>query len=108
MFILTSRYDYMWEGNTTDVDGEAWPDPLSIDYNSVLDNTKSIPSGYTLTYPDTRKLWVAYYKATGKTELDDVQYTLNGIEHVGLLEPGDEILLFDTKLLKAQSFHNLK
>lgn len=98
----------MWDGNTVDTDGIVFPDPLSIDYNSVIENTSSIPNSYKLSYPDTRKLWVAYYKNTSEVEMDDVQYTLNNIEHVGLLEPEDEILIFDTSLLQSQTFYNLK
>lgn len=105
---MKSRYDYMRESwCAKDIDGESYPDPLSIDYKSVVDNTSNIPNTYTLTEPDVLKLWKSYYKATGKVEMDDVLYTLNGIEHVGVLEPLDQIYLFPTENVRQYKFKDL-
>jgi hypothetical protein len=54
-----------------------------------------------------RKLWWKYYEETGLTDMDDCQYNLNMIEHVGELEPEDQILLFDTSKLKQYEFKDL-
>lgn len=105
---IRSRYDYMWEANTQDEDGEAWPDPLSVDFEKVIESTRSMPDSYTLRHPDLKKLWIAYYKASKLVDLDDVIYCLNGIAHVGQLEPEDQIILFDLKSLGQYSFYNLK
>lgn len=105
---MQSRYDYMRDSLVQDIDGENFPDPLTVDYQSVIDQTSQIPSSYTLTRPNLKKLWKVYYENTGLTEMDDVVYTLNGIEHVGMLEPGDQIYLFDTNKLSQFSFKNLE
>lgn len=105
---MKSRYDYMRESwIAKDIDGEAYPDPLTIDYKSLTDSADGVPSTYTLTEPDVLKLWKSYYKATGKTEMDDVLYTLNGIEHVGVLEPLDQIYLFDVDSIHQYKFKDL-
>lgn len=107
---MESRYDYMWESNTRDEegDGDFWPDPLSIDYDPPLEKIKTLPNGYELTYSDMKKLWLAYYKATGYTERDDILYQVNDIPNIGMLEPGDVIYMFNTYLVSQYSFANLK
>lgn len=104
---MKSRYDYMWAGNSVDTDGEVFPDPLSIDYSPVFDDLKTVPEAYTLTQPDLKKLWWALYKATEQTEGDDILLNLNGIDHVGLLEPEDQIILFPTDNVRPFDFCNL-
>lgn len=106
---MYSRYDCMWEGNSRDeVDNEFYPDPLSVDFESVLKATNKMPDGFELNKADLKKFWVAYYKATGKTEYDDVILQLNDVPHVGMLEPGDVIYKFNPLLLKSYTFFNLR
>ena len=48
-----------------------------------------------------------YYKETGKLEMDDILYSINGIEHVGLLEPGDMLYLYDPEDVEQYTFKDL-
>lgn len=104
---MKSRYDYMRASVNTDIDGEQFPDPLTISYEDVLEGEKKIPNSYSLNAVNLRKLWWKYYETTGLTDMDDCQYNLNMIEHVGELEPEDQILLFDTSKLKQYEFKDL-
>ncbi len=92
---------------TEDIDGNQYPDPLTINYQGVIDNCSSYPPGFTLTAVDLKRLWVRYYKETGKTEMDDVLYSVNGIEHVGVLEPGDVIYKYPVNTIQPFNFVNL-
>ena len=97
----------MKPSSVLDIDGEVFPDPLTIDYQYVVDNTNRLPPAYTISFPDLHKLWVKYYKETGKTEMDDILYSVNGIGHVGMLEPEDNIYLFNTDLIRSFDFKDL-
>lgn len=107
---MESRYDYMWEANTRDDegDGDFWPDPLSINYDGPMEGIKTLPDGFEITEPGLKKLWLTYYKATGLTERDDILYQVNDIPNVGMLEPGDTVYMFNTNLASRYSFTNLK
>lgn len=105
---MKSRYDYMRASPVTDIDGEQFPDPLTINYEGILEKEVSIPAAYTLSVVNLRKLWWKYYTESGREDLDDVQYDLNMIEHVGELEPGDQILLFDLSGVEEYKFKDLE
>lgn len=106
---MHSRYDYMWESNSRDEkDNEFYPDPLSVNYDAALEATNKMPDGFELTKADLKKFWVAYYKATGKTEEDDILLQLNDVPHIGMLEPGDVLYKFNPKLIKSYTFFNLR
>lgn len=104
---MHSRYDLMRASSVEDIDGVQFPDPLTVDYNSFLENERVLPQTYTFTRPDLKKLWKKYYENTNKTEDDDILYNLNGIEHVGLIEPEDFIYIFDTSKVKQYTFKDL-
>lgn len=104
---MKSRYDYMRESKVIDIDGNQYPDPLTIDYHHAIENYNSYPNSYSLTKSNLKRLWVKYYEETGLTEYDDILYTLNGIAHVGLLEPGDQIYKFDPSLVQQFTFTDL-
>lgn len=104
---MRSRYDYMRASKVEDTDGDQYPDPLTINYQAAIDAQVTIPDTYTLTTPDLKKLWVMYYKQTGRVEMDDVLYSINGIEHVGVLEPGDSIYLYDPDEVTQFTFSDL-
>lgn len=104
---MVSRYDYMRTSNVEDIDGEQYPDPLTIDYQSVVEHTTGVPRSFTLSLPDLKKLWVKHYKETNRTEMDDVLYSVNGIEHVGVLEPEDTITLYDVYDVRQFAFKDL-
>lgn len=104
---MKSRYDYMRSSVVEDTDGQQFPDPLTINYQTVIDNEGSMPETHKLNFTDLKKLWLMYYKQTESTEMDDVLYSVNGIEHVGLLEPGDVIYMYDTNNIKQYDFKNL-
>lgn len=104
---MKSRYDYMRASVIEDIDGQQYPDPLTINYQAAIDKYNAVPTSYKLNYTDLKKLWVAYYKQTNKVEEDDILYSINGIEHVGLLEPEDTIYLYDTEEVEQFKFKDL-
>lgn len=104
---MKSRYDYMRASTVEDIDGQQYPDPLTINYQVAIDKYGTLPGIHELSLTDLKKLWVTYYKATDELEMDDVLYSINGIEHVGLLEPGDQIYLYDPNLVEKFSFKDL-
>ena len=91
-----------------DIDNELFPDPLTIDYSRVIATADRLPTSYTLNVYDLKKLWVKYYKQTNSTEQDDIIYTVNGIPHVGLLEPEDNIYLFNANAVDFYKFNSLE
>lgn len=105
---MHSRYDLMRESVVEDIDGEHFPDPLTINYQRALDSLRKLPESYTLNRYDLKKLWKKYYLETGKLEDDDILYSLNGVEHVGLFEPGDFLYKFNTDLVEQYEFKNLE
>lgn len=105
---MKSRYDYMRPSTVEDIDGQQFPDPLTINYQAAIDNYGIIPSIYEFSLTDLKKLWVTYYKETGRLDLDDVLYSINGIEHVGLLEPGDQLYLYEPELVEKFGFKDLE
>lgn len=105
---MKSRYDYMRSSTVLDIDGEYYPDPLTVNYDRAIEVIPNyIPRGYTLNTPDLKKLWVKFYKETSETSTDDMVYSINGIEHVGVLEPGDNILLYNTDDVRQYEFKDL-
>lgn len=104
---MKSRYDYMRTSIVEDIDGNQFPDPLTVDYQSVVRATRTLPSTMTLSRVDLKKFWVKYYKTTGKQELDDVLLSINGVEHFGVLEPGDSLYLFNTDSVAQFGFKDL-
>lgn len=105
---MKSRYDYMRPSIVEDIDGQQYPDPLSINYQIAIDKYETIPSAHNFTNMDLKKMWVTYFQATGKLEMDDVLFSINGIEHVGVLEPGDSLYLYDPELVEQFRFKNLE
>lgn len=104
---MNSRYDYMRPSDVMDIDGEFFPDPLTINYQRVLNTTDELPISYALNLYDLKKLWLSYYKQTSSVDMDDILYTVNGIPHVGLLEPEDSIYRFNTNAVDFYSFKSL-
>lgn len=105
---MKSRYDYMRESPVKDIDGENFPDPLTVDYQAVVDQTLSLPATMSLSRVDLKRFWVKYYKTTNKTDLDDVLLSINNVEHFGVLEPEDTLYLFDTENVPQFSFKDLE
>ena len=110
---MRSRYDYMRFSVVEDIDGDQYPDPLTIDYYSAILKEGTIPDSYKLSRSDLKKLWVKYHKEVGLgetdlTEMDDVLYSMNGIEHVGILEPEDNIFLYNTDNVSQFKFKDLR
>lgn len=105
---MRSRYDFMRFSVVEDIDGDQYPDPLTIDYHTAIISSSLVPSSYKLSRQDLRKLWAKYYKVTDSVEMDDVLYSMNGIEHVGILEPGDNIFLYNTDFVSQVKFKDLR
>ena len=86
-----------------EVDGEAYPDPLSVKYvNSQL---SSLPEKHTVSILDIEKFWLFMQNNYGVSQYDDILLTLNGVPYIGSLEPGDviyKISMNDLKNFNAQ------
>ena len=54
---MKSRYDYMRESPVKDIDGENFPDPLTVDYQAVVDQTLSLPATMTLSRVYLKRFW---------------------------------------------------
>lgn len=104
---MQSRYDYMRASVVEDIDGQQFPDPLTINYQASIDKYAGLPKVHEVSYLDLKKLWLMYYKETGKLEMDDILYSINGVEHVGLLEPGDMLYMYDPEDVEQYTFKDL-
>lgn len=100
---MKSRYDYMKESSVFDIDGEPFPDPLSVAYNNI--SLTKLPSKKMVSSVDISKFWLFMYRNYGLQEEDDILLGLNGIPYVGMLEPGDEIFLVDA--VDLENFQSL-
>lgn len=86
---MITRYSYMRESLVEDIDGEAYPDPVSLNYKAFQAN--DFIEAYTLGEFDLERFWLTASKKYGKAELDDIVLTLNGIPHKHFLKIGDTI-----------------
>lgn len=87
-----SRYDYMTAGKVNDTeDDQAFPDPLSINYNDG--HLQKIPAAYKLASTDLTKFWLFMYNKYQVPYFDDLLLNENNIPYIGLLSPGDTIYL---------------
>lgn len=105
---MRSRYDKMRPSTVEDIDGQQFPDPLTIDYQSAIRNYGVLPGIHEITPLDLKKLWLMWYRETGKTDLDDILYSINGVEHVGVLEPGDQLYMYDPEQVDSFKFKDLE
>lgn len=90
---MKSRYDYMNESSTTDIDNEKFPDPLSTTFNDI--QLTKVPPQVQVTDVDITKFWLFMNKNYGMQEMDDILLNINGIHYLGSLRPGDALYLID-------------
>ncbi len=88
---MNSRYDFMNESNVQDIDGELYPDVLSMDYSHIKFN--NLPPISTITSADINRFWYFMYRNYGIQYYDDLLLNLNGIPYVGMLEPNDKLVM---------------
>lgn len=91
--MMKSRYDYMNESSTTDIDNEKFPDPLSTTFNDI--QLTKVPPQVQVTDVDITKFWLFMNKNYGMQEMDDILLNINGIHYLGSLRPGDALYLID-------------
>lgn len=105
---MKSRYNKMKAGSVKDIDGELFPDPLSINYSKV--QLTVIPTETMIvTTADLDCPWLAFYKKYNETGFDDLLWNMLGIPFFTTLEPGDELPLLDMRDIEAcGSVENLK
>lgn len=90
---MNSRYDYMATSAHRDTNSDdLYPDCLSIDWH--LPALATIPETHVLSKADLEKFWKMYYELYNKTDDDDLLLEYNGVDYIGVLEPGDELYLF--------------
>lgn len=90
---MKSRYDYMNESSTIDIDNEKFPDPLSTTFNDI--QLTKVPPQVQVTDVDITKFWLFMNKNYGMQEMDDILLNINGIHYLGSLRPGDALYLID-------------
>jgi hypothetical protein len=88
---MRSRYDFFTEGNVLDIDGQTFPDPLAVNYNTGI--LTKIPIEYRITERNLAKFWTFMYEQYGITDLDDCFLNINGINYIMSLQPNDIIYL---------------
>ena len=91
--MMKSRYDFMNESSTTDIDNEKFPDPLSTTFNDI--QLTKVPPQVQVTDVDITKFWLFMNKNYGMQEMDDILLNINGIHYLGSLRPGDALYLID-------------
>lgn len=91
--MMKSRYDYMSESSTADIDNEKFPDPLSTTFNDI--QLTKVPPLVRVTDVDITKFWLFMNKNYGLQEMDDILLNINGIHYLGSLRPGDILYLID-------------
>lgn len=91
--MMKSRYDYMNESSTADIDNEKFPDPLSTTFNDI--QLTKVPPQVQVTDADITKFWLFMNKNYGLQEMDDILLNINGIHYLGSLRPGDILYLID-------------
>jgi len=74
-----------------DIDGETFPDPLSLNFNDLKLTTA--PYKKRLEARHAVRPWLVMYEMFNITEQDDILLTMNGASWKSLLDPGDEIYI---------------
>ena len=96
---MDSRYQYMKASAVRDINQNNFPDPLSLNYNSISLSKK--PEILYVEESDIRYLWMVSNKIYGEPELEDVALSLNGYSHKNFLEEGDPVIFPDKDYIKA-------
>ena len=96
---MDSRYQYMKASPVRDINQNNFPDPLSLNYNSISLSKK--PEILYVGESDIRYLWMVSNKIYGEPELEDVALSLNGYSHKNFLEEGDPVIFPDKEDIKA-------
>ena len=96
---MDSRYQYMKASPVRDINQNNFPDPLSLNYNSISLSKK--PEILYVEESDIRYLWMVSNKIYGASELEDVALSLNGYSHKNFLEEGDPVIFPDKEDIKA-------
>jgi|LSPZ01.1.fsa_nt_gi hypothetical protein len=99
-----SRFDFMLSSNVKDIDDEAFPDVLSVDYLNT--QFTELPKFTEVTQPDIERFWLFMYNYYGNCDYDDLLLMINNVPYVTCLQPGDPIYL--PKLSDIESFNEQK
>jgi hypothetical protein len=86
-----TRYDMMHQSKVRDIDGDFFPDPLSITFDKPI---KQLPTAKQIGGADISKFWMTYYEQYEETDGDDLLLSRNQIPYIGKLKPGDIIYFF--------------
>ena len=87
---MKSRYDYFEESTVLDIDGTAYPDPLTINYNEG--RLTKIPTELKISARNLARFWTLMTEEYGISHYDDLLLNENGVPYVMCLRPGDVIL----------------
>jgi hypothetical protein len=74
-----------------DTDGQAYPDPLSINYN--IGRITKVPTSQRIDTRIIAKPWIMVYEKYGINYYLDLLLDINGIRYVTDLIPNDEIYM---------------
>ena len=90
---MSSRYDWMKDGNVLDTDDEIYPDPLSVRYNNY--KVTKIPTLGRVSANDIAKFWIYMNNEYKIVDKYDLLLSINGIPYIGMLRPNDEVYNLD-------------
>lgn len=112
---MITRYDLMSESTQIDIDNDSFPDPLSLNYNDIL-NSKDFsipplqyeidelfikkPYMYIYTYYSNKPI-LKIIDSKGNVFLDDIILDINNIKHKDYLKEGEIIYFPDAEELQA-------
>lgn len=83
----------MREGVVDDVDGETYPDPLTLNYSSFIPS--QFIESLTLLENDLARPWVLFSRKYGQAIYDDVILSLNEVPHRNFLTVDQELFFPD-------------
>lgn len=92
---MQSRYDFFKESSVLDEDGQAFPDPLSVNYNNG--KLEKIPQSHKITVGELSKPWTLVENFYGIEYYDDILLNENNIPYITTLAPGDTIYIPHTE-----------
>lgn len=81
-----------------DIDGQAFPDPLSIKYGDF--SLSKVPTASEVNMAAIQKFWKFMFDRYGITYYDDLLLSQNGVDYLGNLEPGDVLYMYPVSALE--------
>ena len=91
---MKTRYDLYEQSKYKDIDGESFPDPLSINYNEFNMTNPAIFK--KISYNGHRRFWLEYYMYYNFSDYFDILLTLNNLDYIENFNQGDGMFFPDS------------